>query len=121
MITHLERSDPDEATSYRAACSRCLCGVEADVAPAEDVDQEPPLATDQWKRLAVAGIWKVMHIEGGKIEAIGKAAGPEAPGAVLRVENNQYEVVFSESGPEETGWIYVADLHPGLRLLPDVR
>lgn len=59
-----------------------------------------------------------MHVAGGKIEAIGKAAGPEAPGAVLRVEDRNYEVVFSERGPE-TGWIYVTDLN--LRLQPDGR
>jgi hypothetical protein len=63
-------------------------------------------------------MWKVMQVARGKIEAIGKAAGPEAPGAVLRVENKNYEVVFSEGG-HETGWIYVTDLN--LRLQPDGR
>ena len=42
---------PNEATPDRAACSRCLRRVEADVAPAKGVDQEPPDAPDQPKRL----------------------------------------------------------------------
>jgi hypothetical protein len=54
-------------------------------------------------------VWKVMQIGGGKIEAIGRADGPEAPGSVLRVENRDYEVVFSE-GDLNAGWIYVTNL-----------
>jgi hypothetical protein len=49
-----------------------------------------------------------MHISAGKIEAIGRAEGCEAPGAVLRVEDKDYEVVFSE-GDLNAGWIYVTD------------
>lgn len=54
-------------------------------------------------------IWRVMHIAGGEIDAIGKAEGPEAPGAVLRIEDRDYEVVFSE-GDLNAGWIYVTSL-----------
>jgi hypothetical protein len=54
-------------------------------------------------------VWKVMHIRNGKVEAIGKAAGLEAPGAVLRIEARDYAVVFSE-GDLNGGWIYVTSL-----------
>jgi len=50
-----------------------------------------------------------MHLSAGKAEAIGKAAGPEAPGAVLRVEDKDFEVVLSEGDLNE-GWIYVTNL-----------
>ena len=59
-----------------------------------------------------------MLLAGGKAEAIGKAAGPEASGAVLRIEDTNYEVVFSERG-RNSGWIYVTDRNP--RLQPDGR
>ena len=50
-----------------------------------------------------------MHVSGGTMEPIAEAAGPEAPGALLRVEDKSYEVVFSE-GSRHAGWIYVTDL-----------
>ncbi len=51
-----------------------------------------------------------MHVSSGKIKAIGKAAGPEAPGALLQIEGREYEVFFSE-GELDAGWIYVTNLH----------
>jgi hypothetical protein len=54
-------------------------------------------------------MWKVMNIDAGEIKAIGKAEGPEAPGAVLRIEEKEYEVVFSE-GDRSNGWVYVTHL-----------
>jgi len=57
----------------------------------------------------MAGTWMVMHVSTGKTQPIAKAAGPECPGAVLRVEDKEYEVVFSE-GNSSTGWIYVTNL-----------
>ena len=51
-----------------------------------------------------------MHVSSGKIKAIGKAAGPEAPGALLQIEGREYAVVFSE-GELDAGWIYVTNLH----------
>ena len=44
-----------------------------------------------------------MHVSSGKIKAIGKAAGPEAPGALLQIEGREYEVFFSE-GELDAGW-----------------
>lgn len=54
-------------------------------------------------------MWKVMHVEAGEIKAIGKAAGPETPGAVLRIEEKDYEVLLSE-GDRSNGWVYVTHL-----------
>jgi hypothetical protein len=56
-----------------------------------------------------SSMWKVMHIDAGDIKAIGRAEGPEAPGAVLRIEEKEYEVVFSE-GDRSDGWVYVTHL-----------
>jgi hypothetical protein len=86
--------------------------VEENVAGAEGVDQEPDGGADGPRptRLAVSATWKVMHVSSGKIEAIGLASGPEAPGAVLRIEDREYEVVFSESD-RDAGWVYVTNLH----------
>ncbi len=86
--------------------------MEENVAKAEVVDQEPGDRVDGPRptRLAVGEVWKVMHVSSGKIEAIGRASGPEAPGALLRIEGREYEVVFSESD-RDAGWVYVTNLH----------
>jgi len=57
----------------------------------------------------MSDVWTVMLVANGKTDAIAHAAGPEAPGAVLRVEEKNYEVVFSQAEGTR-GWIYVTDL-----------
>jgi hypothetical protein len=86
--------------------------LEAKIASAEGVDQEPIDHLAHAERLAVPEIWKVMCIRGGELAAIGRAEGPEAPGALLRIEDKNYEVLLSE-GTTDAGWIYVTSLAGG--------